>query len=213
MGSDKAAVLLCSGGLDSTTLAFWLEQQNIPFVPLFIDYGQHCAQTELSTAKAVLPVAVRKDLKIINISDVYRCSSSRLISEANLWVDPVVDEDLYLPYRNTVFLSIGSAYAQSQGIRALYAAFINSNHAKEIDCSAEFFGQLSALLTAYGSVEVQMPFREMSKQQVAELALTLRVPIGSTFSCQVSSGVPCGVCPNCVERLDALHALQERYAE
>jgi len=213
MGNDKAAVLLCSGGLDSTTLAFWLEEQNVSFVPLFINYGQHCAKTELNTAQTVLPAAVREDLQVIDISDIYRCSSSRLISEANLWLDPVVDEDLYLPYRNTVFLSIGSAYAQSRGIRALYAGFINSNHAKEINCSAEFFGQLSALLTAYGSVEVRIPFREMSKQQVAELALTLKVPLGSTFSCQVSSEVPCGVCPNCVERLTALHALQERYAE
>jgi 7-cyano-7-deazaguanine synthase len=58
-----------------------------------------------------------------------------------------------------------------------------------------------------------MPFRDMSKQQVAELALRLRVPVGSTFSCQVSSSVPCGVCPNCVERLAALSVLQERYAE
>jgi 7-cyano-7-deazaguanine synthase len=212
MGASRAAALLCSGGLDSTTLAFSLEQQGISFVPLFLNYGQHCAETELTTARAVLPLAVRNDLKILNISDVYRCSSSRLISEANLWLDPVADEDLYLPYRNTVFLGIGCAYAQSQGIGVLYAGFINSNHAKEIDCSAQFFGELSALLATYGSVEIRMPFRDMSKQQVTELALTLGVPIGRTFSCQVSSLVPCGACPNCVERLNALNAVQVKYA-
>jgi 7-cyano-7-deazaguanine synthase len=207
MRINKEALLLCSGGLDSTTLAFWLVREGISFLPLFIDYGQHCAVTELATAKAVLPPAIRSDLRTINISAVYRGSSSRLISEPELWREAVKDNDLYLPYRNILFLSVASAYAQGQGINAVYSAFINSNHAKEIDCSAEFFHRLTALLAEYGSVEVRMPFRELSKRRVAELAIELGVPVGSTYSCQASSSIPCGACPNCVERLAALRAL------
>jgi 7-cyano-7-deazaguanine synthase len=213
MEETRHAVLLCSGGLDSTTLAFWLEEQRIHFIPLFLNYGQHCAATEFATAKAVLPEAVRNEIVSINISGVYKGSSSRLITEANLWGDPVMDADLYLPYRNLVFLCIGSAYAQAHELRYLYAAFINSNHAKEIDCSAEFFARLGKLLLEYGSVEVLMPFRDFSKRRVAELALRLGVPIGGTFSCQVSSTIPCGACPNCVERLAALCGLGDTCAE
>ena len=144
---------------------------------------------------------------------MYNGSSSRLISEADLWREPVDDEDLYLPYRNVLLLSVASAYAQSRGIGSIYSAFINSNHAKEIDCSAEFFHRLSALLGEYGSIELRMPFRDFSKRRVAKLALELGVPIGTTYSCQASSTVPCGACPNCVERSDALQALGEENVE
>lgn len=213
MRNHKDALLLCSGGLDSTTLAFWLEQEGISFIPLFLDYGQHCAATELTTLKAVLPPSVTSALRTIDISDVYKGCSSRLISEVDLWAEPITDADLYLPYRNILFLSVGSAYAQSRDIGTVYSAFINSNHAKEIDCSAEFFGRLTPLLSEYGSVEIQMPFRDFSKRKVLELAISLGVPIGLTYSCQVSSVVPCGACPNCVERLIALADIGDKYAE
>jgi 7-cyano-7-deazaguanine synthase len=206
MKADKEAVLLCSGGLDSTTLAFWLTREGINYIPLFINYSQHCANTELETVQTVLPPSVRSDLKTIDIADVYRGTASRLISEPDLWNEPVEDNDLYLPYRNILFLSVGAAYAQARGINQVYSAFINSNHAKEIDCSAEFFHRLTTLMAEYGSVEIRMPFRDFSKRQVVELAIQLGVPIGATYSCQASSTISCGACPNCVERLAALQA-------
>lgn len=200
------AVLLASGGLDSTTLAYWLVEKGVSFIPLFLDYGQHCSTTEYETASDVLPASCRP-IHRVNIADVYRESRSRLISEADLWHEDVAYTDLHLPYRNLLMLSIGAAYAQSRGCRSLYAAFINSNHAIEIDCSAAFFEQLSSLLGEYGTVQIKMPFRAMSKYEVAAEGIRLQAPIGRTFSCQVSSTVPCGACPNCVDRLDALQAL------
>lgn len=201
------AVLLASGGLDSTTLAFWLRERRITFLLLFIDYGQHCAETELKRLNEVLPKETFGAVKNINVSDIYRGSHSRLISEPNLWEDHVSAEDMYLPYRNLLLLSIASAYAQSNGISEVYTAFINSNHAKEIDCSAEFFQRLETMLADYGSVKIKMPFREKSKREVAEIGLRLNAPIARTFSCQAASKVPCGACPNCVDRLEALNLL------
>jgi 7-cyano-7-deazaguanine synthase len=201
------AILLASGGLDSTTLAYWLRSHTISFVPLFVDYGQHCAKTEIETLRSVLPADTLVELDTIRIDDIYKWSASRLIKPANLWADGVEYADLYVPYRNLLLLTVGSAYAQSRGASALYSAFINSNHAIEIDCSAVFFENLSALLASYGSVKVEMPFRNMSKREVCELGISLRVPIGKTFSCQASPDFPCGACPNCVDRLDALEQL------
>lgn len=201
------AVLLASGGLDSTTLAYWLRSKDTSYIPLFVDYGQHCAQTEIETLRSVLPADDASELDIIHIADIYKWSTSRLIKPANLWTDEVDHSDLYVPYRNLLLLTVGSAYAQSRGASVLYSAFINSNHAIEIDCSAAFFENLSALLASYGSVKVEMPFRNMSKREVCELGSLLQVPIGKTFSCQASPDFPCGACPNCVDRLDALERL------
>jgi len=201
------AVVLASGGLDSTTLVYWLEQAHTTVVPLFLNYGQHCAATELQTLNRVLPPGPAERLKTIDISAIYSGSRSRLIDEADLWRDEVTAHDMYLPYRNMLFLNIRAVFAQSRGIPTLYSAFINSNHATELDCSSEFFDRLSVMLADYGTVEVRMPFRDLSKYDVAQKAARLGVPIGFTYSCQISSTTPCGACPNCVDRLDALEQL------
>ena len=149
---DKVnSVLLASGGLDSTTLAYWLIDKKISFCPVFIDYGQHCAKTELETLKNVLPSEYAKNIEIINVSDVYKGSKSRLIDEANLWEEDVNYKDMYLPYRSLLLITVGSAFSQSKGYSYLYSAFINSNHAQEIDCSTEFFDKLTNIFIGYGA--------------------------------------------------------------
>lgn len=205
--SNATAILLASGGLDSTTLAYWLRTQGTAFVPVFIDYGQHCAATERERLAEVLPESVFGPVTTLNIADVYNGSSSRLISRADLWQESVTGDDLYLPYRNLLMLATGAAFAQSRGFSEAYAAFINSNHATEIDCSAEFFERLSGMLSDYGTVKIRMPFRDFPKRKVAELGLSLNAPIARTFSCQAASLVPCGACPNCRDRLTALDGL------
>jgi len=207
MANRDTSVLLASGGLDSTTVAYWLQSKDIPFVPLFINYGQHCAETEYSTLCSVLPESYRGQVETVCIADVYKGAKSRLIREADLWRDDMKGDPLYLPYRNLLLLTAGAAYAKSRDYSALYSGFINSNHAKEIDCSAKFFNELGGLLSEYGSVTVHMPFRDMPKSEVAKIALELGVPIGITYSCQASSTVPCGACPNCIDRLRALQDL------
>ena len=199
---------MASGGLDSTTMAYWLLKENIDFVPLFINYGQHCVETEYATLKNVLPNSHIDKIEYVNISDVYKKSTSRFIQPANLWEDEIRAEDLYIPYRNVLLLTIGASFARSIGLSTVYSAFINSNHAKEIDCSNEFFENMDSLLTEYGTVKIKMPFRYYSKFDVAKLGIQLGAKIGDTFSCQASPQIPCGACPNCVDRLNALKQIE-----
>lgn len=203
----NAPVLLASGGLDSTTLAYWMIARSVEFYPMFVNYGQHCAKTELTTLRRVLPKQIVRKLEIVDVASIYAGSNSRLIRETNLWEESITKDDLYLPYRNILLLSIAAARVQANGGGDVYAAFINSNHAEEIDCSAQFFSKLSRLLKSFGGVRIKMPFRQKTKAQVARIGLRLRAPIGETFSCQVNSEVPCGACPNCVDRLQGLAAL------
>jgi 7-cyano-7-deazaguanine synthase len=197
-------VLLSSGGLDSTTLAYWLRERGKTIIPIFFDYGQHCVEKEWTTLRQVLPKDGVKPPTRVDISAIFRGSSSRLISEADLWTETVDSEDLYIPYRTLMFFSAGAAIAQTRRLTDVYSGFINSNHAKELDCAATFLNSLDALSERVGPVRFSMPFREKTKKEVAEIAKHLAVPIGRTFSCQVFSDVPCGACPNCVDRIDAL---------
>jgi 7-cyano-7-deazaguanine synthase len=209
MTTQYDAILLASGGLDSTVMAYWLRDKGVKFIPLFLDYGQHFIDIEYSKLSRLLPEEYKSIIKVIKLHDIYEDSISRMIKEPNLWKDTVVADDLYLPYRNTLFLTVAAAYAQSRGIKKIYSAFINSNHAKEIDCSVQFFDTLGKLLSDYGTVTLEMPFRNLDKTQVAKIGLELKVPIAETFSCQANSEVHCGVCPNCVDRLEALKNLIE----
>ena len=200
------AILLSSGGLDSTTLAFWLSEQDVQLMPIFLDYGQHCVEKEWETVKQVLPSGAGLPPERIHVSGVFRGSKSRLIVEPDLWNEHVTDEDLYVPYRTLLFFSIAAACAQSRGVSDVYSGFINSNHAKELDCSAVFLNSLDALAANVGPVRFHMPFRQWSKAQVVAEAVRLGVQVGITYSCQLLSDTPCGACPNCVDRLNAIEA-------
>lgn len=201
----EQVLLLASGGLDSTTVAYLLVEQGRNVLPLFYDYGQHCVETEWNRLQDVLPEKVLSPERN-NISDIFRGSKSRLIREADLWSDNVQDDDLYVPYRTFFFYAAAAARAQTLGVTSVYTGFINSNHAKEIDCTAEFMNKLDGLSEQIGPVRFISPFRYHSKTDVTREALRLGVPIGRTFSCQAASQLPCGACPNCVERLTALRA-------
>jgi 7-cyano-7-deazaguanine synthase len=200
-------LLLASGGLDSTTVAYWLRSQGQVFIPVFFDYGQHCVETEWATLQAVLPKDAVENSVRVDISQVFRGSHSRLIVEPNLWAEDITPNDLYIPYRTLLFFSAAAAIAQTRGLTEVYSGFINSNHAKEIDCSADFLNNLGALADNIGPVRFHIPLRDKSKAEVAKIAQNLSVPIGRTFSCQVFSDIPCGACPNCVDRLVALAEL------
>ena len=199
-------LLMASGGMDSTVMAHWLKAQGKNILPLFIDYGHHCRETELETLKKVLPEDYAKNIRQINISDIYSNSSSKILNEPNLWTDNIDADDLYLPFRNLLFFSIAAAIAEAENIEFVYAAFIDSNLAKEIDCSDEFFVKLNSLFELYGTVEIMIPFKDFTKKQVAELGIELGVPVAKTFSCQANSKIHCGSCPNCVDRISAFES-------
>lgn len=199
----KPVLLMASGGLDSTTVAYQLVERGVAVRPIFFDYGQHCVQTEWERALEVLPSVLPSPERIV-LADLFAGSKSRLISEANLWEDDVKDDDLYVPYRTLLFFAAAAARAQTLELSEVYTGFINSNHAKEIDCTADFMNKLDGLTEAIGPVRFNSPFRFASKADVVSEAVRLGVPIGRTFSCQAASKFPCGACPNCVERLRAL---------
>lgn len=147
----SAVLLLASGGLDSTTVAYQLRERGLRIFPLFFDYGQHCVETEWLRVNEVLPPDVESPERN-DLSDLFRGSRSRLMVEANLWDEEVKDEELYVPYRTLLFYAAAAARAQTLGILEVYTGFINSNHAKEIDCTAEFMNKLDGLSEAIGPV-------------------------------------------------------------
>lgn len=199
----KQAVVMASGGLDSTTICYQLIKDDFDVLPLFFDYGQHCVELEWKRLNDVLPKDSRAPDRV-DVSDVFKGSNSRMIVEADLWTDPITADDLYIPYRTLLFYSLAAARAQTVGVPDVYSGFLNSNHVKEVDCGATFLNGLGELAEGVGTIRFHLPYRNLTKADVVKQAVNLHVPIGRTFSCQAQSSFPCGACPNCVERLNAL---------
>jgi 7-cyano-7-deazaguanine synthase len=197
-------VVLASGGLDSTTMLWWLTSIGADIHPLFVDYGQHCARTERACLQNVLSSLSTRLLVEHDVSSVYRNSPSRLVVEADLFNERVEADDLHLPYRNSLLVNCAAAHAETLDVSYVAAAFINTNIALEADCRHDFFDAINLGLRQAGPVQLVVPFSDMSKRDVVNLAVTLGAPVGATFSCQVASSVPCGACPNCYERSHAI---------
>lgn len=204
----ERVIALTSGGLDSTVLLYDLLAQGYDALPTFVDYGQHCVRAEREALRAVLPAELRDRMHEVDMRSVFAGSSSRLLQAADLWADDVRADDLILPYRNVAILACGVASAAARGATALFTAFINSNHAREIDATASFLDGVEALMAGAGAVRVEMPYRFASKADVVRRGAALGAPLDITYSCQAAAEVPCGACPNCVDRLEALRTLR-----
>lgn len=205
---DATAVALVSGGVDSTTMAYWLADEGIRFVPVFIDYGQHTADRELASIRQNLTADMLATLEVLDLRSVYAHSDSCMICPPDLWNDHVTSTDFLLPYRNLLLLTTGAAFAQTIGLEAVYAAFIDANFSFESDASLEFLNRMAGMLCDYGCSRIEFPFREKTKSEVAILGYELGAPIASTYSCLASPNVPCGACANCVDREEALDAVR-----
>lgn len=204
----KKVVLLASGGLDSSTLFSWLLYEGVRPIPLFVNYGQHSADREREALLSILPDSFKNEVREVNVSSLYRDCNSSMLTERDLWTETVTDYDLYVPYRNQILLSIGASFAEIMGLSDVFSAFIESNVALGADCTTEFLNDMAVICKKYGSVNLEFPFMNFSKLEVAKIGIDLGVPLWQTYSCLARADVACGACPNCIDRNAALENLK-----
>lgn len=210
----KKALVLLSGGLDSTTtLAIAIRDGFQPYALTF-DYGQR-HRWELEAARRV---AERFDAQ----QKVFRIDLSQFGGSALTDADIAVPVDrneqemqdkipsTYVPARNTIFLAVALAWAEVLGARDVFIGVNSVDYSGYPDCRPEFiaaFQQLANLATR-ASVEgdapllVHAPLGAMTKREIVSLGLELGVDYSLTSTCYQpsASGKPCGHCDACVLR-------------
>jgi 7-cyano-7-deazaguanine synthase len=211
---DRAVILL-SGGADSTTLLAVALADDVDPVALSVDYGQkHVA--ELDAARAVAGHYDVPHLIVTLPPTVFQGAGSALIDgpmpqvtyeelEAAEGVSPT-----YVPFRNANLISQAVAVALTIDAGYVYAA----PHAEDArgwaypDCTPEFNGAMGAAVYVgtYHKVRLRTPFQWMTKAEIVRVGLDLGVPFHLTLSCYEGSVPPCGTCPTCLAR----HAAFER---
>ena len=204
---EKRAVLLLSGGLDSVTTLYWAIAEGYDVIPVTMLYKNR----PIREMRAVREIAKRLGLKLVEVPVPY----IEEVFELKLDGYPVPSlfgaSEAYVPYRNLVFNSIATYFADIYGARFIISGHILSDPLP--DANVGFFDAIEKLV---GDIRVGekavppkflLPLKGKSKLEVAQMAIDLGVPVEWTWSCEFDDPKPCGLCRPCRERLGAFTEL------
>lgn len=213
---DKAIVLI-SGGLDSTTTLAIARSQGLSCYGLSFDYGQR-HRTELEYARRIAAKWVLEDHLVLKV-DIGAYGGSAL-TDSNLEVPTGPTQGIpitYVPARNTIFLAYALGYAEVVGATRIYIGVNAVDYSGYPDCRPEFieaFQQLANLATRTGVegdavVRVEAPLIHLSKTEIIQCGLDLGVDYAETVSCYQldKQGRACAACESCLIRKTAFEEL------
>lgn len=211
--SDKAVVLV-SGGLDSSTVLALALQQGYRCYTLSFDYGQR-HRSELEAAKRVSELMKVEEHKIIRL-DLGTIGGSALtdttidVPEQETAGIPVT----YVPARNTVFLSIALGWAEVIEADTIFLGVNAVDYSGYPDCRPEYISSFEAManLATRAGVEgkklsIQAPLIDMTKGEIISAGASLGVDYSQTVSCYQASieGLACGKCDSCRLRIEGFN--------
>jgi 7-cyano-7-deazaguanine synthase len=213
--SDKA-VVLSSGGIDSTTAMAIAESRGKQIYSLSFRYGQRHL-VELEAAKKVARAFGAKAHKIVDI-DLRQFGASALTDDIDVpkhdSVDQLDDTDIpitYVPARNTIFLSYAMAWAEVLDASSIYIGVTAVDYSGYPDCRPVFiqaFEKMANLATRAGItgetlLKIETPLIDMSKSDIIKTGHSLGVDYSITHSCYDpdSRGRSCGRCDSCLHRI------------
>ncbi len=215
MSSEKKAVVLVSGGLDSTTVLAIAKDQGFECYALSFDYGQrHVA--ELNAANKIAASYNLIEHRIIKL-DLGQLGGSAL-TDTNIDVPDAPSEGIpvtYVPARNTLFLSYALAWAEVLGANDIFIGVNAVDYSGYPDCRPEYihaFEQMARLATKAGvegaELHIHTPLIELSKASIIHEGTRLGVDYAMTVSCYMADeeGRACGVCDSCRFRKEGFAA-------
>jgi 7-cyano-7-deazaguanine synthase len=204
--SDRKAVVLVSGGLDSATTLAMARQQGFTCYAMSFDYGQR-HRCELEAAARVSAVLGAREHRIITL-DLRQFGGSALTDDA-IAVPEQPGEGIpltYVPARNTIFLSFALAWSEVLDARDIFIGVNAVDYSGYPDCRPEFiraYEQMANLATRAGvegrPFTIHAPLIEMSKAEIIRQGTALGVDYGQTISCYNpdETGRACGRCDSC----------------
>ena len=201
------AVLVYSGGLDSTTLLY--EYKDSIALAVSFDYGSKHNKRELEYAALNCKrLGIRHLVIPLEFMGKY-FKSDLLIGGGDIPEGSYADENMkstVVPFRNGIMLSIAAGLAESYELDAIMLANHSGDHAIYPDCRPEFIEGMAAAVEAgtYNGVKVVSPYCNMTKREIALRGRELGVDFSLTYSCYKGGEKHCGKCGTCVERKEAL---------
>jgi|TARA_B000000565_G_scaffold205134_1_gene158591 7-cyano-7-deazaguanine synthase len=207
---NKKALVLFSGGLDSTTMLAMVKSDGYEITALTIDYNQrHVSEIEFSK-KSLSQLQINK--QIIFDLDLSKIGGSALTDNIPVPIDSNDNiPTTYVPARNTIFLSLASSFAERLNISDIFIGANIIDYSGYPDCRPEFIKSfektinLGTKLGVEGShFRIHTPLIKMTKAEIITKGHSLGVDYSLTLSCYnpTDSGLACGKCDSCKFRKD-----------
>ena len=207
---NKKALVLFSGGLDSTTMLAMVKSDGYEITALTIDYNQrHVSEIEFSK-KSLTQLQINK--QIIFDLDLSKIGGSALTDNIPVPIDSNDNiPTTYVPARNTIFLSLASSFAERLNISDIFIGANIIDYSGYPDCRPEFIKSfektinLGTKLGVEGShFRIHTPLIKMTKAEIITKGHSLGVDYSLTLSCYnpTDSGLACGKCDSCKFRKD-----------
>jgi 7-cyano-7-deazaguanine synthase len=222
-------VVLLSGGLDSTTVAAFAQKQGYELVAVTVHYGQKHSR-EIESARKVARVLGIKH-EVVDVGFFKRLAWYSALTNSEQFSVPQFrnQEDMardvpitYVPLRNTFFVTLAAAFAESEALylieqkniepQALTASiFIAANaidYSGYPDCRPEYYAQMANAISLgsklgaqyHRYISIETPIISMTKAEIVKLAVEIKAPIEYTWSCYEGGDRPCGRCDSCIFR-------------
>ena len=209
----KKAVVLLSGGLDSTTALYLAKKEGFEVYAISFDYGQkhdkelECAKTIAEEAGVADYIVVKTNMNTWGASAL--TDSSIGVPEGN--IDSKEIPVTYVPARNMIFLSFAASYAEVVGAQDIFIGVSEVDYSGYVDCRQEFLDSMEKTInlgTVCGAeqgkkIKIRAPFINMTKAEEVKLGMELGVDYGKTWSCYNGGEEACGTCDSCKLRLAA----------
>lgn len=222
MDTVEPAVVLLSGGMDSTVLLHHVARalQQAPVHAISFHYGQRHAR-ELECAQwqaAAAGVASYRVIDLAFLGPLLQGGSTLIAGGAavpdlaDLDAAALTQPPTYVPNRNMMLLSMAAAFAEANNVHDVYYGAQAQDEYGYWDCTTAFLDRINAVLQLNRKtpVRIHAPFVRDSKATIAQRGLALEVDFGHTWSCYRGGEKACGTCPTCVERVNAFAACGAR---
>jgi len=209
------AIVLLSGGLDSTTVLAIAKANDFECYALSFDYGQK-QRSELESAKTIAnqsKVAEHRIMKI-SLADIGGSALTDDKIEVPKYSESNEIPVTYVPARNTIFLSFALAWAEVIDCQTIFIGVNALDYSGYPDCRPEFikaFEDMANLATKQSvegeKIEIKTPLISMTKAEIIQKGLSLGIDYSQTISCYLanSNGEACGECDACVLRINGFN--------
>ena len=213
--TEKRAVILLSGGLDSATVVAMARAEGYRCYTMSFDYGQrHRAELDAAARVARDLGAVEHKVIGLNLDGI----GGSALTDSSIDVPEAPNEGIpvtYVPARNTVFLSLALGWAEVLQARDIFIGVNAVDYSGYPDCRPEFveaFEAMANLATKAGvegqGFSIKAPLQNMSKAQIVQAGIKLGVDYSLTVSCYQADaqGQACGKCDSCRLRAEGFQA-------
>jgi 7-cyano-7-deazaguanine synthase len=215
---NKGAIVLFSGGIDSTTALHWALKKFAPVRALIFDYGQlHHIEVEMAK-RIAYTLGVGCDVVKLPLSGLV---SSALLGDARPIAGSLAESrrepgppSTYVPFRNGIFLALAAAFGESRGCFRLVTGFNSIDAPDYPDTTQAFARKMQAAINQGTSAakggfrfRIHVPLSALSKKDILALGFELGADYSHSVSCYRGGEVPCGRCPSCDIRARAFAEL------